>query len=68
MATPATQNTHEQPAKNRGTTVVELAKRSDGTWEASQRGLDIVGTGDSAARATEDMARQIAERLKAGDL
>lgn len=35
---------------------------------ATQGGLEIVGTGDSAARATEDMARQIAERKEAGKL
>ncbi|WP_115863482.1 hypothetical protein [Halorussus litoreus] len=51
-----------------GTTLVELAKRQDGTWEATQTGLDIVGTGNSAARATEDMARQIAELKEANKL
>jgi hypothetical protein len=49
-----------------GTTIVELAKRRDGTWEATQHGLDIVGTGPSAARATADMARQIADQLDTG--
>lgn len=44
-----------------GTTTVELAKRDDRTWEATQTGLDVVGTGPSAARATEDMARTIAQ-------
>ena len=43
------------------TTMIELSKRPDGTWEATQAGLGVVGTGSSAARATEDMARQIAE-------
>jgi hypothetical protein len=33
-----------------GTTLVEFAKCPDGTWEATQTGLDVVGTGDSAAR------------------
>lgn len=51
-----------------GTTLIELAKRPDGTWEATQPGLDIVGTGDSAARATEDMAGRIAELEERGDL
>ena len=51
-----------------GTTMVELARRADGTWEATQRGLGIVGTGGSAARATEDMARQIAESREASEL
>jgi hypothetical protein len=46
-----------------GTTIVELSKRPDGTWEATQTGLDVVGTGRSAARATADMARQIADQL-----
>jgi len=49
-----------------GTTIVQLAKRPDGTWEATQHGLDIVGTGPSAARATADMARQIADQLDTG--
>lgn len=53
---------------NYGTTVVELAKRPDGTWEATQTGLDVVGTGESAPRATEDMARTIAELQKADEL
>jgi hypothetical protein len=44
-----------------GTTLVELAKRRDGTWEAIQQGLDVVGTGPSAARATADMASQITD-------
>ena len=43
-------------------TAVELAKRPDGPWEATQRGLDVIGTGESAARATEDMAGKIAEK------
>ena len=68
MATHTEQATSEQPPKDMGSTVIELTKRTDGTWEATQAGLDIVGTGDSAARATEDMARQIAELLEAGDL
>lgn len=67
MATHAKQTTPEQSSTDMGSTVVELAKRPDGTWEATQTGLDIVGTGNSAARATEDMARQIAESLEAGD-
>jgi len=45
-----------------GTTLVEVSKRRDGTWEATQPGLDVIGTGESAARATEDMARQVAEQ------
>ena len=61
MAKSADQSgTSGQPTDTR-TTMVELTKRPDGTWEATQTGLEIVGTGDSAARATEDMARQIAE-------
>lgn len=52
--------TTEQPTDVQ-TTMIQLSERPDGTWEATQQGLEIVGTGDSAARATEDMARQIAE-------
>jgi hypothetical protein len=48
-------------------TIVQLAKRLDGTWEATQHGLDIVGTGVSAARATADMARQIADQQEQQD-
>jgi hypothetical protein len=50
-----------------GTTIVELAKRRDGTWEATQNGLDIVGTGPSAARATADMAQQVADQQEQQD-
>lgn len=49
-------------------TVVQIGKQSDGQFTATQRGLDIIGVGDSAARATEDMARQIAEKQEAGEL
>lgn len=48
--------------------MVELSVRPDGTWEATQSGLDIVGTGDSAARATEDMAGKIAELKEQDEL
>lgn len=68
MATHAKQPTSDQSSTDKGSTVVELAKRPDGTWEATQTGLDVVGTGDSAARATEDMARQIAELLETDEL
>lgn len=67
MSRHAKQPSAEQPT-DMGTTIVSLSKRSDGTWEATQTGLDVVGTGDSAARATEDMARTIAERQDAGEL
>jgi hypothetical protein len=46
----------------------ELEVRPDGTWEAAQAGLDVVGTGESAARATEEMAGKIAELEEAGEL
>jgi hypothetical protein len=62
MAKSATRSKPNEQAKDVRSTVVELARRPDGTWEATQQGLDIVGTGDSAARATEDMARRVAER------
>lgn len=67
MATHAKQTDQEEVLKDYGTTIVELAQRRDGTWEATQSGLDIVGTGNSAARATEDMAGQIAEALETED-
>ena len=53
---------------NYGTTLVELSKQADGTWEATQQGLDVVGTGPTAARATEDMAGQIADDQEDGEL
>jgi hypothetical protein len=55
-------------ARDVGTTMIELSVRPDGTWEATQAGLEIVGTGDSAARATEDLAGRVAESKEAGDL
>lgn len=59
----------DEPApRSYGTTPVELAKRPDGTWEATQPGLDVVGTGASAARATEDLAGRVAELTEAGEL
>ena len=61
MAKSADQSEMSGQTTDTRTTMVELAKRPDGTWEATQTGLEIVGIGDSAARATEDMARQIAE-------
>lgn len=51
-----------------GPTIVQLAKRRDGTWKATQPGLDVVGTGPSAARANADMAGQIADQQDAGEL
>lgn len=51
-----------------GTTMVELARRPDGMWEATQPGLEVVGTDDSAARATRDMAELIAEKEGDGEL
>lgn len=68
MAKSADQSDVHGRTTDRGTTRVELAKRPDGTWEATQTGLDIVGTGESAPRATEDMARTIAELQEAGEL
>ena len=62
------QRKQRSQTKDMGTTVVDLARRPDGTWEATQGGLEVVGTGNSAARATEDMARQIAEQKEAGEL
>ena len=61
------QRKQRSQTKDMGTTVIELARRPDGTWEATQGGLEVVGTGDSAARATEDMARQIAELKESGE-
>ena len=68
MAKRADQSETNGRTKDMGTTMVELARRPDGTWEATQWGLEIVGTGDSAARATEDMAGQIAESKESGKL
>lgn len=61
MAKSADQSTESGQKREMGTTIVELAVRPNGTWEATQSGLEVVGTGNSAARATEDMAGKIAE-------
>ena len=61
-------STDESGIIDHGTTPVELAKHPDGTCEATQPGLDIVGAGDSAARATEDMAKKIAELKERGEI
>lgn len=58
----------EEQITEEGTTVVQLAKHADGSWRATQRGLDVVGAGASAARATEDMAGKIAELRERGEL
>lgn len=68
MAQRADQSQASGRTTDRETTMIELAKRPDGTWEATQAGLEVVGTGDSAARATEDMAGQIAELKEADEL
>lgn len=68
MATRKTTPTDSQTPIDRGVTPVELAERPDGTWEATQPGLEVVGTGPSAARATENMAARIAELTEAGEL
>ncbi len=47
--------------------LVFLEETADG-WEATQQGVDVIGTGDTAARATEDMARKIAEAQERGEL
>ena len=68
MSQQETASTEPREITNYGTTVVEVMKRSDGTWEATQHGLEVVGTGDSAARATEDMAGRIAELEERGEI
>lgn len=67
MSRPADRTRREPTGKYVGSTVVDLTKRPDGSWEATQDGLDVVGTGDSAARATEDMAGRIAALKEQGD-
>jgi len=41
---------------------------SRGEWEATQQGIDVIGRGESAPRAVEDMARKIAEAQERGGL
>ena len=67
MSRPADNPEREPTGKYVGSTVVDLTKRPDGSWEATQDGLDVVGVGDSAARATEDMAGQIATLKESKD-
>lgn len=45
----------------RGRTMIELEQRADGTWEASQPDLAVVGTGETGALAAMDYCRKIAE-------
>lgn len=68
MAKSADQSTERRETTDMGTTMIELAVRPDGTWEATQSGLEIAGTGESAARATEDMAGKVAELKEQGEL
>lgn len=51
-----------------GTSVLEIYQEMDGSWGVTQDGLDIVGTGESVPRATEDFARQLAEAKESGEL
>jgi len=68
MSEQQTARTDDRERIDYGTTLVEISKRRNGTWEATQPGLDVVGTGESAPRATEDMARTIAELQEADEL
>lgn len=45
----------------RGRTMIELEQRADGTWEASQPDLAVIGTGETGALAAMDYCRQIAK-------
>lgn len=68
MAKSADQSETSGETTDMGTTMVKLSVRPDGTWEATQPGLEVVGSGDSAARATEDMAGRIAELKERDEL
>lgn len=60
-------STDREIAKRDSTSVL-LEKFTDGTWRARQNGLDVEGTGASAARATEDLAGKVAELRESGEL
>ncbi|MFQ3293226.1 MAG: hypothetical protein ACI9PP_000109 [Halobacteriales archaeon] len=44
---------------NPRTTTVVLDEREDGTWFATQRGVDVVGQGETAAKAAAEYCRLV---------
>ena len=48
------------------TSAIALTYYDDGTWAATQRGLDVIGHGASAALATADFAHRLVDHQHAG--
>jgi predicted chitinase len=53
----------EEHATQRGRTLLELTQRDDGTWIATQQGVDLEGTGETGALAAMAYCRKVAERV-----
>lgn len=49
--------------RSRGRTTISIESNDDGEWRASQRGVDVVGRGETAALA----AAAYCLRVEAGD-
>lgn len=49
--------------RSRGLTTIVFAERDDGTWRATQRGVDVVGYGATAA----DAAAAYCRRMRSGE-
>lgn len=45
--------------KHERTTTIVLEGRADGTWHATQRGVDVHGYGDTAAAAAAAYCRRV---------
>ncbi|MFC6721120.1 hypothetical protein [Halobacteriaceae bacterium SHR40] len=62
MSTEARREIVEEHTTERGRTLLELTQRDDGTWVATQRDVDLEGTGETGALAAMDYCRKVAER------
>lgn len=54
-------NTVDGSIESTGRTVLELTELSDGSWVATQRGMDVEGTGETGAFAAMEFCRKVAE-------
>jgi len=61
MATESEREIVEEHATQRGRTLLELTRRDDGTWIATQRDVDLEGTGETGALAAMEYCRKVAE-------
>ena len=53
-------NTVNETIKSSGRTLLELTERSDGTWVATQRDVDLEGHGETGALAAMEYCRKVA--------